>query len=1174
MMFKLFLKIYNTLISRKVLTVLSAAMIFSLCILGASKLRYGEDIADFLPDNEKYSRVSEFVAQAAGNSEIFIYFSNVDTCILNTERLSECMTEFTKILKNSKESLLFKNFESKTDNAKIVGLLTFVEGNIPFYLSEDDYKNIESLINDDHFKSALENDKTILSSPAPAIIKKAVQLDPAGLFTNTLKNLQNLKPSENYTFKDGFVFQEKQKRGILFFKTDGKQTESGKNSVILDDMQQAADKLAKNYSDIKIDFSGAPVVAVCNAQRIKRDSILTGILSLIIIAIILILSVKNLQNIIIIGVTLLFSFIAAACAAWIVFDKISLIAIGISAVFTGIAVNYPLHFINHLSHTRSIRQNLEELVSPLITGNITTVAAFYSLMFADSPALKQLGFTGGTLLAAAIFFTLIYVPQFVKIPALKSNQEDKSKISENIFNFFSGKTFAKIALIITPLLMWSGMYTKFDTDMHKINYMTDFLKKDMGELSGNGDSLTSVFITSHGNDFDGAMKNFELTTQISNNLKSKGLIKSISGPDNYLPSNEMQSKKIKLWNAFIEKNGEKILNLLNKYEASAGFSPNAFIKFKSMINNRFDEKTFEYFKPVYNAGLENYISNKNNRWVVTAVAKVKNENLDKVTQSFKNCPQEIFVFGEKIISQSLAQSLNNNFNFVLYAAGILVFIFLTFSLADIELGIITFIPLTVGWLWILGIMNIFSINFNIVNIILATFIFGQGDDYAVFITEGLMYEYAKGKKVLGSFKKSVGISSLIMFAGIGSLVFAVHPAMSSLGTTVIIGMFSVVICAYVFPPMIFEFITRKNGKIKPVPHTLQRLTYSIYSVIVFLLCCFRLSIAGLFIKIFGRNNDNFKMKFHELMCKTGNVVKMIPGVTFEQRNPYNETFEKPCVIIANHQSFIDTMCIIRLSTKTVILTNDRQQKNPFYGKVMRISDFFPVSDGYDLLVEKLDHMVKKGYNIAVFPEGTRSEDCKINRFHQGAFNMAKHFNLDIVPVFIHGAGHVLPKKDFMLRKGKITVTIGKRITHENELWADTILETTRHFRHFYIKKYNEISRNIEDYNYVKPYVQYNYCYKGAEVKREVNRQLKTDCKFIDNYQSDLPVLIKNCGYGAISLAFALVNKQAQVYAEESDNEKFLTASNSSIIPSNLHYIKNHELIKNIKFNLEIDLLSN
>ena len=100
--------------------------------------------------------------------------------------------------------------------------------------------------------------------------------------------------------------------------------------------------------------------------------------------------------------------------------------------------------------------------------------------------------------------------------------------------------------------------------------------------------------------------------------------------------------------------------------------------------------------------------------------------------------------------------------------------------------------MAVSWIWILGIMALFGMEFNIVNIILATFIFGQGDDYTIFMTEGSMYEYAYRRRMLASYKHSIIISALIMFIGIGTLIVARHPALHSLAEVTIAGMFLLV----------------------------------------------------------------------------------------------------------------------------------------------------------------------------------------------------------------------------------------------------------------------------------------------------------------------------------------------------------------------------------------------
>ena len=105
-------------------------------------------------------------------------------------------------------------------------------------------------------------------------------------------------------------------------------------------------------------------------------------------------------------------------------------------------------------------------------------------------------------------------------------------------------------------------------------------------------------------------------------------------------------------------------------------------------------------------------------------------------------------------------------------------------------------------------MNIFGLQFNIVNIILATFIFGQGDDYAIFMTEGLIYEQKNGQSMLPLYKKEILLSAIIMFIGIGVLIIAQHPAIFSLGAIVLIGMFSVVLISYILPPFLFKLFIK------------------------------------------------------------------------------------------------------------------------------------------------------------------------------------------------------------------------------------------------------------------------------------------------------------------------------------------------------------------------------
>ena len=71
---------------------------------------------------------------------------------------------------------------------------------------------------------------------------------------------------------------------------------------------------------------------------------------------------------------------------------------------------------------------------------------------------------------------------------------------------------------------------------------------------------------------------------------------------------------------------------------------------------------------------------------------------------------------------------------------------------------------------------------------------------------------------MGSYKNSIILSALVMFIGMGTLVLARHPALHSLAEVVIVGMFSVVLMAYIFPPLLFKWLAGHGFLRKALAH--------------------------------------------------------------------------------------------------------------------------------------------------------------------------------------------------------------------------------------------------------------------------------------------------------------------------------------------------------------------
>ena len=276
------------------------------------------------------------------------------------------------------------------------------------------------------------------------------------------------------------------------------------------------------------------------------------------------------------------------------------------------------------------------------------------------------------------------------------------------------------------------------------------------------------------------------------------------------------------------------------------------------------------------------------------------------------------------------------------------------------------------------------------------------------------------------------------------------------------------------PAPVYRWMTEKDGQKREVPITTRRIAYSLFALLFFLgmMYLFVLPYTWLYFHL-RKPTEERKLKYHRMLQRMSDfVIHRVPGVSFHLDNSIGEDFGRPAVVISNHQSHLDLMCLMMLTPRIVFLTNDWVWNNPFYGMVIHQAEFYPVSDGIEHHVDRLRDLYQRGYSIAVFPEGTRSEDCRILRFHQGAFYLAEQLGAEVLPVFLHGVGHVLPKRDFMLREGSIHVEVGERIPLDDARYSRNLLERTRQMRHMYQARYQAMCERLETADYWAPYRRY------------------------------------------------------------------------------------------------------
>ena len=713
------IKIYDYFAHHKPL--LWGATIVLLVVLAilTATLQYNEDIFDFLPVDEEYHEAMAIYTEITDANRIVIIFESQ-----SPDSICAAIDEWANHIPNS---------ITEVDMMEYIEQLCFVYQNMPYILTEKDYRKLDTLLTKDNIKRAVQNCRNVLSIPGTSFLYKSFSYDPFQLIPLSRgASGQYAGAQSAFASYNGYMMTADQTLGFAFLDSPYGSTETQNNKAFLDSLSNTILKITSQHPSVDIRLLGAPVVAVENANRIKKDTILIIVVSAIAFIFLLLYAFPRRKDIFLILLSVAFGALFGTAALAIFAREVSMIVLGIGAILMGIAINYPLHLLVHQRYTTSVRQTLREVLSPLIVGNISTIGAFMVLLPLQAPALKQLGVFSSAMLLGTILFCVLILPHLMS--------SSSTIVREIPTPNLSNKYKQILPYIIVPLLIilllipcvTSG--DLFDSNLSNINYMTSQQRKDFAF-------------------FESVAPQSAEPAYLVNDAKSE------------------LNRRLELWNQYWQqKDIEQITNALNQAAASSGFRSSMFSPFLSLISQPY---------------LALDLSNKDN------LVQVWPGKFDTTTMNAK-----------------ITTALSENFDYIGIFCSIIVFLFLWMSFHNILLAFIAFIPMAVSMGLVVGIMHVTGLQFNIVNIILATFIFGQGDDYTIFVLEGCMYELKTGKKILSQYKQSIILSAFMMLIGIGVLVLAKHPAMFSLGVVTLIGMACVVAMAYFLPPFLLQVVCK------------------------------------------------------------------------------------------------------------------------------------------------------------------------------------------------------------------------------------------------------------------------------------------------------------------------------------------------------------------------------
>ncbi len=1153
-----FLYIHNFLAGKKWLLLLLSVIFIALVVYSGLKIRTNEDFLALFPQDEKFEKYN-FVLERSSISDKIIIFISIDdsSSVDKTDILIQSADVFVDQIKED-FSPIIKDIKYKISDDEMMLLYDFFYDNLPLFLSEADYLKIAERITDTAIENTLKSNLQTLVSPAGIALKKFLLKDPFGFTGLAMEKLNQFQLGDNFTIVQNRIFSKDKNCVFIFLNAD-----NSSNTREMEGLVDGIENIINTFdsSDVQFHCYGAPVVAVANSKRIKKDIYLTLSITLLFIFIFLTLYFRNY----LIPFLLFIPVIVGAGFSLIViyFSKgqVSAISLGVGSVLLGIGIDYSLHFLTHYKQSGSIADLFKSISLPVMMSSITTAAAFLCLLIINSSVFQDLGFFAAISIISTAIAALICLPLIFKKLNIAKSKKSFLNFPDIIARYKpeNKKLLVLSISLLSIVFYFTGKRTSFNENLMDMNYMSEKLLEDEQYLNDQTDFvLSSLFAVSTGNTFDEALEESENVTVRLDSMKYEGIIDNYFTVNNLIISKEKQLHRIQDWNLFWANRRDAVIVQLYEKGSVNKFRPEAFNDFVNLISKDFTPISLEEFGYLSNLYFNDYIINDQDISAVVTTIKTKHSLKEQIHERIDGTGNS-FLLDQQKVTEGLFAIVKSQFGTLILFSSIIVFVILLLAFGRIELAFISFVPIVLSWIWTIGIMGVFHIQFNIFNIIISTFIFGLGVDYSIFITRGLLYKLQYNNDNVVTFKTSILLSGITTIFGTGVLIFAQHPAIKSIALVSVIGISSAIFITFTIQPFLFQFLTYYRGKKRAMPVTLFNFIFSITSLIYFLISS--LSAALIIIpvlKLLPLKDSTRKLFTHKIIwffSKTVvywnlHVPKILVNIT-------TDTFKKPSLAISNHQSTLDLVFLLMLHPKIVILANKNALTNRFYGPVIRFADFIYADEGLDQVAEVVRQRMDEGYTVLIFPEGTRSADGKIKRFHKGAFYIAEKLDLEILPLMLHGAGEAMNKNEFFLRRGIVHIKAFEKLDFKTRKWGSNYSEYNKNVLKFYRKEIEKLNQLVKVPNRLKYNLINRFVFRGPilEWYLRVKLKLENNYNLINSYVPRNAVITDiGCGYGFLSTMLALVTPDRKVLGIDYDENKIITAQNCTDDLVNLSFL--------------------
>jgi predicted RND superfamily exporter protein len=585
--------------------------------------------------------------------------------------------------------------------------------------------------------------------------------------------------------------------------------------------------------------TGLHAITAIESRVLQRDSIRAVAWSLALVLLLFVVTFRRLDAALFVGLPLVAGLLWTLAFTYVVIGHLNLMSTGFAAIVLGLGVDYAIHIYNrYLDHRadgddpeRSIEAATAETGTGVVIGALTTAGAFYALVLYDFRGLREFGFIVGSGVIMSLASMLTLLPALLALRERTSGQFHERTLLPLGTRALAASVAARprpylwASIAVTAVLGlaafnvgWQGRILGDDFSANPALQLREHLR---ARFQSSPDSLRLLLRST---DLSELGRVGRRAHEALVPLAHSGRIGDLDSIFRYLRSPEQQEQTLERLATDPRLDGDRIRADLEEALVASGFKTRPFEPAMRTIDRAFHPERPLDLRDVAAVAaeqpfLQRYLTEKDGHFTLaftlsSGLRGFTADDIHGIEQALARrvpgfdadeggAPVVSFLAGGKILARELRGRMKEGYATVTLAALAYVFGMLTLSFRRPGRILLALTPLLLGITWMLGLMTLGGVDMNVINIPVTAMILGIGIDDAVHVVHSFYTDADRNiRATYRTTGKALVLTTLTTTAGFGSLAFAGHPGLRSMGLLAILGCVCCLVAALVTLPSI------------------------------------------------------------------------------------------------------------------------------------------------------------------------------------------------------------------------------------------------------------------------------------------------------------------------------------------------------------------------------------